>query len=53
MKDLPILEAERLAIYFEETGAYQHKKMKEAERQNAGTAPNERTVLEIGDEDEE
>lgn len=54
MKSLTILEAERLSIYFEESGAYQHKQNKQIEAQSrAPSAANERTVLEIGDDEDE
>jgi hypothetical protein len=53
VKELTCLEAERLAIYFEESGAYQHKQMKQLERDSSPAIPSSRTVLEIGDDEEE
>lgn len=56
MRDLPELEAYRLAIYFEETGAYLHKKRKEQESGMSGNgsyAADERVELYIGDDEED
>jgi hypothetical protein len=56
VKGLSELEALRLSIYFEETGAYLHKKRKE---QEAGSSPSggygedERVELYIGDDEED
>lgn len=55
VKDVPLSEAQRLAIYFEETGAYHHKLRKEAESQSPTSSPqhDKQVVLELGDDEEE
>lgn len=54
VKDVPLAEAERLAIYFEETGAYHHKLRKEAESNSPSTPRTDKEVVfELGTEEEE
>ena len=56
MRNLPEMEALRLAIYFEETGAYLRKKRKEQESGMGGSGhytETERVELYIGDDEED
>lgn len=45
------MEAERLAVYFEEVGAYQKKKMREAERSSPESSSGERTEFIMEDQE--
>jgi hypothetical protein len=48
------MEAERLAVYFEEMAAYQKRQLQESKSQpTTGGNMTEEVVLELGDEDDE
>lgn len=53
MKALPLSEAERLAIYFEESGAYAYRKRKEQSTPASAGGESSRVEFSLGGDDED
>jgi hypothetical protein len=53
VKNLTLSEAERLAIYFEESGAYSYRKRKEASTPSSAGGESSRVEFSLGGDDED